>query len=343
MKQKSPTQAEWRQLYALMDRAKEAAPWQWMEETDIFAVQNPETGDLGFVSVMGSLGEHLAVAAYLGEEGLAGFLRIQYAGPYLSPDMVLNVPQLQASFEDRNTLHQKDRDVIKQLGLKYRGKQAWPQFQSYAPGMAPWYVTAVEARFLAHVLEQTLDVAVRLRDDPALLETDEGEYLVRTPTKQDGKWVWHDERRPVKLPESRSFSVYYDRQVMAALKQLPATMGRIDVDFFWMPTPVLGEGARPYHPYMLLIVEPASGMIVGNDTMIAEQSLDEMWAMMPMKVGQTLARLRLRPGFIRTTSERVAAYLQPLADELDIELQLLDDLSEMENIKQMLVSFLMRQ
>ncbi|HUM70572.1 MAG TPA: hypothetical protein PLK31_17200, partial [Chloroflexota bacterium] len=191
MEEKSPTQAEWRELYAVMDRVKAAAPWEWMEETDIFGIQNPETEELGFVSVMGSLGEHLSVAVYRGEEGLAGFWNMQYAGPYLTPDMVFNTPQLQASFEDRNTLHQKDRDVIKQLGLKYRGKQAWPQFQSFAPGLVPWYVTAVEARFLTHALEQTLEIAARLEETPALLETGvENEYLVRVPVSQNGKWIW---------------------------------------------------------------------------------------------------------------------------------------------------------
>lgn len=342
MKETSPTETEWRHLYALMDRVKEAAPWEWMEETDIFGIQNPETGESGFVSVMGSLGEHLAVAMYLGEQGLAGFWRMQYAGPHLTPDMVLNTPQLQASFEDRNTLHPKDRDVIKQLGLKYRGKQAWPQFQSYAPGMVPWYLTAVEARFLAHALEQMLEMAARLEDDPALLDADEEEYLVRVPTKQGNRWVWHDEKRQITLPTSRPVSIYFDKRAMEFLRNLPPTMGRIDIDFFWTPASVRAEQERPYFPYMLLIIEPSSGMIIGSETMIAETSIDEMWGTMPLKVGLTLARQRLRPGFIRTSSEEVAAFLRPLADELNIQLQLVDALPDLENAKQMLTSFLMR-
>ncbi len=339
----NPTQEEWRQLYAVMDRVKEAAPWEWMNETEIFGVQNPETGELGFVSVMGSLGEHLAVAVYLGEEGLAGFWEMQFAGPYLTPDLVLNTPQLQASFEDRNTLHQKDRDVIKQLGLKYRGKQAWPQFQSYAPGVVPWYLTAVEARFLTHALEQTLTVAACLKDDPTLLETeDDDEYLVRVPTNQDGNLVWRDEKQRVQSPEPRSISVYLDKRAIEAVKKLPPTLGTIDMDFFWTPVPVLEGQARPYYPYMLIAAEPASGMILASETMIAVPSMDEMWATMPIKVGQILARLRLRPGFIRVTSEPLADFLAPLAEHLDIQLQLVDELPDLEGIKQMLVGFLMR-
>ncbi len=38
------------------------APWQWMTEVDLFGIEHPVTGELGFVSVMGQLGEHLAIA-----------------------------------------------------------------------------------------------------------------------------------------------------------------------------------------------------------------------------------------------------------------------------------------
>ncbi len=33
----------WRRLYAAADQIKKLAPWQWMEETDIFGVQFPGT------------------------------------------------------------------------------------------------------------------------------------------------------------------------------------------------------------------------------------------------------------------------------------------------------------
>jgi len=38
-------------------------------------------------------------------------------------------------FEDRDGLDKQDREVIKKLGLKFRGAHAWPMFCSYRPGM----------------------------------------------------------------------------------------------------------------------------------------------------------------------------------------------------------------
>jgi hypothetical protein len=75
-----------------------------MEEDDIFGFQMPETGELGFVSMMGTLGEHYAVAIYQGTRGLEGFWNMHETGPDLSPEVILQVPQLQASFEDREII-----------------------------------------------------------------------------------------------------------------------------------------------------------------------------------------------------------------------------------------------
>jgi hypothetical protein len=73
MAENPPTMEEWRELYEAVVRVKELSPWEWMTETDVFAVQNPETDELGFVSVMGMLGEHYAMSLYLGPEGIYGF------------------------------------------------------------------------------------------------------------------------------------------------------------------------------------------------------------------------------------------------------------------------------
>ena len=81
----TPDTREWRRLYEATVRVKEISPWEWMTEADVFGVQNPETGELGFVSVMGMLGEHYAVSLYLGSEGIHGFLRPPGTGTLRGP------------------------------------------------------------------------------------------------------------------------------------------------------------------------------------------------------------------------------------------------------------------
>ena len=63
-KQSDPSPEESKKLYEMADRLKELAPWEWMDESQIFGVKNPETGEIGFVSIMGMAGEHFAVSVY---------------------------------------------------------------------------------------------------------------------------------------------------------------------------------------------------------------------------------------------------------------------------------------
>ncbi len=69
----APSTDEAHQLYSAAVRVKELAPWKWMDESELFGVQSPETGELGFVSIMGMAGEHFAVAVYQGAKGCTAF------------------------------------------------------------------------------------------------------------------------------------------------------------------------------------------------------------------------------------------------------------------------------
>ena len=79
-----PTEQEWRDLYRAADTFKELAPWDWMLDSDLVGVRNPETGEIGYCCIMGNLGEHFALGLYRGDEGLRGLTRIA-AGEFWTP------------------------------------------------------------------------------------------------------------------------------------------------------------------------------------------------------------------------------------------------------------------
>jgi hypothetical protein len=110
----TPGIQDWRGLYEAAARVKEMKPWEWMMEDQVFSVRDPETEEIGFVSVMGMLGEHYGVSLYLGSEGIHGFLDLQEMGPFADPEALIQIPQLQASFENREELDKRDREVIKE-------------------------------------------------------------------------------------------------------------------------------------------------------------------------------------------------------------------------------------
>jgi len=326
----------WRRLYEAAIQVKELAPWDWMFEDEVFGVQDPETGNLGFVSVMGQGGEHFAVGFYLGQEGLYGFLAMESLSAEddtVAPEMFLQVPQLQASFEDRNELSDKDRQVIKELGLKFRGRQAWPMFRSYRAGFMPWHLDADEARFLTHALEQTLQVAPRIKETPSLLGAQDSDvYLVRVPHREADGLAWEDQWQQVPPPGPKDIAVKIDEGVWKKLLNTPHTKRTIEIDFFMVLTPIMDK-ERPYFPYALLMVDAKEGFIVGQDLLYVETTVEAMLGKIPWSVASQLATMNMIPQQVKVRSGLLVALLQPLADTLRFKLKESSRLRMLDEVK----------
>jgi len=336
----APTMDQWKRLYDLAGRVKELAPWGWMDEGDIFGFQMPASGELGFVSVMGTLGEHYAIAVYQGIRGLGGFWQMQELGAKLTPEFALQVPQLQASFEDRDMITTKDREIMKKLGLKFRGRNAWPQFRAYRPGCFPWYLEGAEAEMLICGLEQTLDVAPRFEVDPDVLfpsDSDE-DYLVRV--NENG--TWKDSQVQVGSSYEQTFNLEMDFQALEDLQTMMPGKASVEIDISMLSEPVQEDRKeRPFFPYLLIMAEHDSGYILGSELLAPLPTLEMMWEQVPRKIVEGLVNV-LAPKEFQVGDPFLQVLLQPLAAELDIKVKKVARLTAVNRAKRELGRFMGR-
>ncbi|MCM8775585.1 MAG: hypothetical protein NC930_04445 [Candidatus Omnitrophica bacterium] len=133
-----PSIEQWRMLYEEAQKFKDLAPWTWMWDSDVFGIQDPVTQEMGYGCVMGRNKEHYGMAVYLGAEGLESYLQVQCGQAQRDPEEAVHLMKcLMVSFEDRCFMDPEDLEMIKVLGLKFRGENAWPKFRSYQPGYYP--------------------------------------------------------------------------------------------------------------------------------------------------------------------------------------------------------------
>lgn len=338
-----PSTTQWQQLYALADELKKLAPWDWMIEIDIFGVKDPYTGDIGFVSVMGQMGEHIAVAFYAGFASLDRFWDMQDLGDDLTAEFLLNTPHLQVSFEDRQTLEKYDLQIIKKLGRKYRGSNAWPRFRSLRAGYVPWRLLADEARFLIHALPQVVEVAQRFRANPDLLDWvgEDEAYLVRVPERVGDEWQWHDEWWPMQPPIDEPLPVQLDQRVMAQLAQLPASDSVVELDFFLVPAVIQEHpDTRPRFPYMLLAVDGDSGTVLGNDMLLVETTWPGLLADLPNRVAHMLLEYGSLPDTILVSNPQLYELITFLPASANFSLQLVEELMYLEQAKTFLMDMI---
>lgn len=334
MKENQPTIYEWKRLYELASELQNLAPWQWMEETMIFGVENPDTKEIGFVSPMGILSEHFAVGVYLGADAFYDFWDFQRAGVEAEPFALFEIPQLQVSFEDREMLEKKDRDTIKKLDLKFRGRQSYPIFRSIRPGFLPWFINSGEARILIYAIEQMLEVAPRVKENPAILGDESGAenrtVLTRFAKQHNGKHLWSEEFREIPL-NAKNFNVDFPQASYDKIKDLPQAKDFVvEIGLFYSEALITGNGKRPYIPKMLLLTDALQGLIVGFKLIQPKENYQENYREIATEVLRSLEKLDARPYEIRVDGDLLFNMLRNFTQNLNISLRQIDDLPALE-------------
>ncbi|NLF19451.1 MAG: hypothetical protein GX595_19665 [Lentisphaerae bacterium] len=320
-----PTLEQWQQAYDLADRIRDLAPWTWMCDIDVIGFEDPDDGSPRFFSVMGKAGQHVAVAVYHGPEDVFRILDLG-RDPGVVPDSLFETAQVQLSFEDRDCLEAEDREVIRSLGRKYRGRQAWPWFRSYLPGQYPWHVNGNELRLLTAGLEQVLAVTPRFRDDEDALERlnrvlmEEDVFLMRRPVTADGVTTWHDSMELVERPE-RVVVSKVKADMLARAARFPVENCRLEIEVRPLVRPVQERsGQRPFFFYVVLVVESGSGMAIGYDTLRPRPTLDAAYSQAAEVLLEALIQGGFRPKEACVRTEGVAALFRGLCDRLGITL-----------------------
>ena len=330
----SPSPAAWQRLYELASEVHALAPWTWMDEGMVFGVRSGDSEEPHFVSVMGQAGQHLAVAVYLGLEGLRGFREMSLREAP-SVEQLLEVPNLQASFEDLGELEAEDLAIVKELGLSFRGRNAWPLFRCFRPGFCPWFIEAWEADVLANVLEQVLELAPRVRQDPSVLGPGDGRtFLVRMEAGGSGAAAWAEHSETILLPAAVPVAAPVDGGAVKRLRRLARGDHPVEVSLFASMATIQAGRERPRNPYVLLVVDSVTGMVLGADVLEVETDLQAMLARVPEQLCGVLERAGQVPGEMRTDSARLMGLVEALASELEMRVELVPDLPFVEEVKE---------
>jgi hypothetical protein len=244
---------------------------------------------------------------------------------------------LVASFEDRKSLEKQDHEVIKRLGLKFRGAKSWPLFRSYEPGYYPWHLDQPQVHFLTLALRQAAEVSLRMRINGNLLtNSGKAQYLVRVPEQSGPDLRWKDEwLLPAPLERTKDEAPVPDEIRLQRIKKRGLRPAGIwEVDFFQFPAPIQ-EGGRPFFPLCLLIVDQDSGFIFGTHLESKDRHRPEFLNQM-LKVIEENAYL---PQEIWVKREEVFQLFEGLVSRLGLKMKRVKRLKQVEYAKKSMKSF----
>jgi hypothetical protein len=319
-------QETWQRLYATAVAFRDAAPWDLMCDSDLFGVQDPDTGEIGYCCIMGNAGQVFGMGAYLGEAGLASYLALfEQHEQHTDQDCLakgFSQLMLKAEFVDRRELNAADLAQIKSLGLKFRGSRQWPQFREHRPGYEPWHISAEQARFMTHALEQALEVAHRYEEEDLELAREEDEtILVRVAAERNGQWTWEDRyldsQVRVEAVGFPSFEPDEDKIKWLKKRFHPSPQADLLFSFRYMLGHWIKENRDEpaYLPKNALWIHGQSGMIIGMELLMPGDELHRL----EDSFYQAVENLGALPTGIYVDSVMAAEAVIHLAKALDIQ------------------------
>jgi hypothetical protein len=333
MKRSEPSLKEWKVLYDAAIEFRKIAPWEWMKETDIFGVQNHQNGEAGYCCIMGELGEILAIAVYLGTEGLQGYMKIQRG--HIKPgdaDALYIQNCLMLSFESSKFVQEDDREIINELGFKFRGQNSWPIFRRYEPGYLPWFFSRDEALYMTDALQQAKAVCLRFKDNRKLLTPPKRNlYLNRVREIKDGTVVWKDEWMglvPLKKKEDNLNEPVDEIRIQRLKKESKATPVIWEIDFFYTPTPV-AQDERPFFPYAIMVMNHDTNFIL--DMHLADPTSYQKAFI--EKFLDCIAQTSVIPMEILVRKEEAVKLFEPYTSRLNIKMSVVKKLHNIDQAR----------
>lgn len=318
-----PGKSDWATLYQAAIMFKEAAPWNCVGNEELFAVENPDGGEVGYCSILGSAGEEFGLGMLVGEDGYQRYIRV-IEGKVEPENLEESIMARAISMllVNRDVLQKEERELIRSLGFRFRGRNAWPFFRSQRPGYVPWFLERGEAVFLCTAIHQALVVADEVRSGELDLSEGEPKNLVLTRYYHGGKWDKEWRKTPISSQGQETHAENIDPVKEAELHLLHCQAGEYsgvwELDIFVLPVPIASESGRPFLPSGFLAVERRCGLIVGAN-------LTKPWLTLSEKQDEVIRILRKAnqlPHEIRVKSDKVRQIVEPITSILGIKLRI---------------------
>ena len=314
--------------------------WKKLTDTNIFAVRHAD-GAVSYCSVMGMMGDLIAIAAYQGQAGLDS-IRSMLDDRSESDDLgsfeqMMNQDCLMVSFDNKSETIpwyvSEVEDYCARTGRRLKGRQAYPSFERMRPGVEHWRLEdADEQRRMVEALEAAIEVGDRLTDSmvmPEAMGFQDQLYDCEVPmlSREGDGFVWGTQALPPREAASYETAPLPDEMTLARLRKLPKR-GRWSARMFMHIEPVADSDGEyvtleraPWYPLALILIENSSGRIVGLDlTEGRERRVSDLGAGFIQAVSE-----HGKPACVWAKDERTRALLQGICDAVGVRIELRPD------------------
>lgn len=325
---------DWEKAFSTANDLNKLKPWNYLDENQIFVIQDPLTEEFMYCSVIGAGGQEFGLVVYFGDDGRESLEQL-YSENFLPEDYFLSLSSLNVYFSNRDELDDMDYKLIKDNGLTFRGKKNWIQFRSYEPGLYPWIPDNIDMTCLQTAMEQTIAVVKQIQNGWEFPQfEDPNTYILRHLESDEGVIYWTQHIAEIEKINNADAELELNLSEfeIAKLKRVPKSTQELEFDMFYMSKAIQETpGERPIFPLFTGVIDTMSGMMIYQDFIPDKKSA----GLAQVIFLGIISGMEARPKAVHVTKE-METFLAPIAKVLDIKLINHKYLTEMENFKNFL-------
>lgn len=322
---------EWRALYDIAIKLKELEPWEILWDMDLITIIESNKKEPCVCSIIGKGGECYGIAAYDGVDSIKGFFEMAYSSEIPSHQLIRYQNNIMCNYGNRDELTTKERDIIKKLDLKFRGKNNWIYFRTFESGYVPYMPNRDEVLEFTKILKHVY-MAIDALNKGIDVDFKNGNTLMRKFDDKNNIWVNSEEE--VIMPDmDYPVLILKDELLINRLKKQRQDNSILELDIAYLNSQISDrEYDKPLIPRLCMLVDARKGMVLSQNMVTPGDDIVNL-------IFETVVNYiiqRGRPKNIVVRDAYMASILIDLCEQTDIEVI---ESSKLHTIDQFVESF----
>ena len=309
----------WLELYEIAGKIKELEPWKYLWDMDLLVYLSEELKDIFYCSVMGHQGMYKAVAIYQGNQinDFFALAKNQYPN-----QLLINYQEcLTCNFTNRQETLPKNREIIKELGLSFRG--TWISFECFEKGYEPSPINIKQVKTMIETLKNFYMMFRVIIEKGMKINFDKGEILVRRYDKDQKLYLNY--AQPLITPKIMYDTIAVKDEFREDIMKTPQTEMELEYEFLnYLPIRIKEnkeQDGRYYYPRARFMADRKSGMVISYDLIDKNEYTDEKeYVMESVQLLISYFYELGRPKTIYVRDEKTKMFLKEIANKANIKL-----------------------
>jgi hypothetical protein len=320
-------------LYRLASQLYAMRAWNVISESDLVLVRDPITQETCYCSMMGVLGQVVAMYAYIGTESYRLFRRMERDEISSPGEFFCGQRSVYVEFVARRELDPEDRRLLAAVGHPQTAK-ASPIFRAIRPGFRPWFVTEEEGQTLAEAIDAMIAICSIVSKHGYVPYWEEADAfpLVSRVEGKSGKREYNVEmEKRVLPPEPPLPRVELRDDQSRQLRDCDYTMrGVMELDYFISTAMIGGKDERQALGCVALAADADSGIVfppeIGSPNALAGDVLVSA-------IIKAVRSARALPQEIRVQNRRFKECLGPVSELCGFPIKVVGSLPALEEAR----------